>query len=517
MLLLAGVFELSGKGWLGIGSNGVLMTGVLLVMQLFVMLLCVEVPLRGICSLIKGKVTAETLIAASCFVSFLDGIIVLLGRNSERGLPFAVVSAFSVVFGMRGLRSYYIGMRNSLRVAVRAKAPWGIVTDDESVQDRSVLKRVPGAVDGFYKNLIRRDICEHIYTYAAPIMLIAALVFAFLSTVVRGRGGEFIHALGALVAISASFSCMSAYSGTFRLISSIARRGGCAVAGWAGADKIASSDGAFITDNDLFPQGTQSISGIRLMGIAGDYKAVECAGSLIIASGSGLENPFREFMRANHITPVHVERFTCYEGGGIGGVIRGENILVGTMAFMNLMGVRMPDDIRGANTVFLAINRKLAAVFTVSYTPSNAVQSSLLAMRNTKVNMLFALKDFNVSPKMLQKKFKVSMDGVEYIPVSDCYKIEQEDELHDNDAAGIVSLGNLTSFAQVASKAAQLRQITRLNTAVSLLGSAAGMFLVFCMCWNGPISSVTSWAMVLFMFAMHLVTIILSNLVKRKN
>ena len=516
MAILAGVFEVNGRGWFGIGENGVLMTGVLMVLQLVVMLLCIEVPLRGICSLIKGKVTAETLVAMSCFITFIDGIVILLSRNADRGLSYAVVSAFSVVFGMRGLRSYYIGMRNSLRIASKVQAPWGIVTDNESVEERSVLKRQYGAVGGFYKNLIRRDICEHIYTYAAPIMLIAAVVFAFMSTVVRGRGGEFIHALAALVAVAASFSCMSAYARPFRLVSAMARKVGCAIAGWTGADKIFSSDGAFITDNDLFPKGTQQVVGMRLTDIAGQYKAIECAGSLIIASGSGLEDPFREFMRKYNVTPVYVESFTCHEGGGIGGVIRGENILVGTAAFMNLMGVRMPEDIAKKDVIFMSINRKLAAMFAVRYEPSKGVQSSLVAMRDTRMNMLFALKDFNISPKMLQKKFKVSMDGVEYIPLSDCYKMEKSDELNETDAAGILSVGNLNSFADTVSKAAQLRQITVLNTAISLLGSVVGMFLVFYMCWNGPISSITSWAMVLFMFSMHLVTIILSNMVKRR-
>lgn len=516
MALLAMVFELTGKGWFGIGENGVLMAGVLLVMQLMVMLLCVEIPMRGICSLINGKITAETLIAASCFISFIDGIAVLISRNADNGLPFAVVSALSVAFGMRGLRSYYIGMRNSLRIASKIQSPWGIVTDNESVEDRSVLRKCHGATDGFYKNLIRRDICEHIYTYAAPLMLIASLVFAFLSTVVRGRGNEFIHALAALVAVSASFSCMSAYSRTFRLVSAAARRQGSAIAGWTGADKIFSADGVLVTDNDLFPNGTQKVSGMKLTGLTSPYKAMEYAGSLIIASDSELKNPFREFLRENGVVSVYVDSFACYEGGGIGGVIRDDNILIGTAAFMNLMGVRIPEDIVKNDVLFLSVNRKLAAVFSVEYKPSKAVQRSLLAMRNTKMNLLLALKDFNISPKMLQHKFKVSMDGVEYIPVNDCYRMERDDVLEETEAAGIISLGGLGAFAETVAKAAQLRQITLLNTAVSLLGSAVGLFLIFYMCWNGPISSVTSWATALFMFAMHLVTIILSNMVNRR-
>ncbi len=516
MVLLVAVFEITGRGWFGIGENAVLMTGVLLVMMLLVIFFCVEVPLRGICSIIRGKVTAESLVAISCFVTLLDGVIILISRNAERGLPFVVVSALSVMFGMRGLRSYYIGMRNSLRVASKVKSPWGIVIDDETVLDRNVLKKLPNTTDGFYKNLIRRDICEHIYTYAAPIMLITALVFAFIGTVVRGRGGEFIHALSALVGVTASFSCMSAYANPFRLVSIITRRLGCAIAGWTGADKMFSTDGAFITDTDLFPKGTQSVSGMRKIGDITDYKAMEYVGSMIIASGSELEHPFRDMLRDNGVNPVYVDSFSCYEGGGIGGMIHNDNVLVGTAAFMNLMGVRMPEDLVRNSGIFLAVNRRLAAVFTVNSVPSNAVQNSLLAMRGTRMNMLLASRDFTISPKTLQQRFKVPMDGVEYIPLNDCYRMTQTDELEKIDTAGIISLGSLSSFAETVAKAVQLRQITLMNTAVSILGSVAGLFLVFYMCWNGPITSVTSWAMTLFMFAMHFVTIVLSNLVKRK-
>lgn len=516
MVLMATVFEITGKGWFGIGENGVLMTGVFLVMMLLVMFFCVEIPLRGVCSIIRGKVTAESLIAISCFMTLIDGVVVLLSRNAARGLPFAVVSALSVMFGMRGLRSYYIGMRNSLRVASKVKSPWGIVIDEETVMERSVLKKLPDATDGFYKNLIRRDICEHLYTYAAPIMLIAALVFAFLGTVVRGRGGEFVHALSALVAITASFSCMSAYSMPFRFVSAFSRRMGCAVAGWTGADKMFSSDGAFITDIDLFPKGTQTVTGMRKLLDITDYKAMEYVGSMMIASGSELEHPFREMLNENGVNPVYVESFSCYEGGGIGGMIHNDNVLVGTSAFMNLMGVRMPEELVRSRDIFLSVNRRLAAVFTVESRPTRGVQKSLLAMRNTRVNMLLASRDFTISPKTIQKRFKVPMDGIEYIPLSDCYKMNQTDEPEKIDTAGIISRGSLGAFAETVAKAAQLRQMTIMNTMVSIFGSAVGLFLVFYMCWNGPITSVTSWAMALFMFAMHFVTIILSNLVKRK-
>jgi hypothetical protein len=41
------------------------------------------------------------------------------------------------------------------------------------------------------------------------------------------------------------------------------------------------------------------------------------------------------------------------------------------------------------------------------------------------------MRDFNITPLMLQQKFKVSMDGIEYIPIQDSYMISTRARRND--------------------------------------------------------------------------------------
>jgi cation transport ATPase len=514
MVYLTVSFEFTGSAAV-IGSSRSLMLSVLMLMQLVTMLLCLEIPVIGFFTAIRGKAGAETLITASFIVTFADSAVALLTGNMTQGLPFVAISALSAMFGLRGMLSYNTAMRDSLRVLSKIKSPWGLVADTDSVEDRTVLKRLPDSTKGFYRNLMGRDICEHVYSYAAPLMLVAAVVLAFLSTVVRSRIGDFLHVLAALVAVTASFSALSAYSMPFKTVASLARRGGCAVAGWTGADKLFDIDGVYITDNDLFPRGAQTVVGVRVVGNMSRYKAAEYAGSLTAESGSSLSMPFDELMREEGAAPVDVLNFNSYDGGGIGGMIRGESAMLGTAGFMTMMGIRLPEDAPSGRVIYLSVNSRVAAMFAVKYKASDAVRRSLAALKRTRLTMLFALKDFNLAPKLLEKRFGVNLAGAEYIPLEDCYRIAREEVAKNDDTVGVVNKGGFIPMARTAAYAAKLRQAALISTAVSVLGSIAELVILFYMCWNGPVYSVTVWAVGLFMLAMYLITVILANLTRR--
>ena len=514
MALMSMTFEIRGHAFI-VGENGLTLTALLMVALLAVMFLCFDVTIVGFYSAIKGKFSGEALIALSCVVSLIDGAVILLSHGYKSGMSLCAVSALSVVFGARGAAYYNLGMRDTLKVLTREKDKFGIHADTETVEDRSVLKEYSNAVDGFYANLLRRDICEHLYSYAAPIMALTAIVFAFLSTVVRGRPGDFFHAFAAMTAVSASFSCLSAYSMPFKNVAQIARKTGSAVAGWEGADKLADADGVFISDNDIFPAGTQYVTGVEVNEQVGRQKAIEYAGSLAAASGCGLENPFNELMKSEGVNPSGVEDFSCYEGGGIGGVVRSENVLMGTSAFMDLMGVIIPEEYAKYNGIFLAVNRRFAALFGVSYYPKPLIQHCMVSMRKAGLRLIFAIKDFNISPTRLSKRFKLSLKGMEFIPFSDSYRLPHDEKPLVSDAVAIVGKEGFPAFARIISRSAKLRQAALLGTLVSLLGSACGMILLFRMCWTGPVYSVTSWGVGLYMLAMHLVTVVLAEMVKR--
>ena len=82
--------------------------------------------------------------------------------------------------------------------------------------------------------------------------------------------------------------------------------------------------------------------------------------TLIRDSGCGLDKVFHDLLRAQGAIYRHADRLCCYEGGGLSANIRGDQVLVGSSAFMNLMEVTLPQGLNIKNAVFCAIEGELA-------------------------------------------------------------------------------------------------------------------------------------------------------------
>lgn len=515
MVLFTYLFDGGKSVPFGIGKDQILLTGVLLIMQLVVMMMGIDVLLDGLKDLIKGDPGGESLVFMSCFISGIVAAIMIAKGYVDNGLPFCTVSACSLAFAIYGKRSYAAGMINTLRTAVAASSPYAVVSDHKTIEDRVVLKKISISTAGFYRNLGQRDACETAYAYAAPLFVVAALLFAIITVIGRGSVQSFGYSFSGMIAISASFSALLAYNVPFKKVSVHSKRSGGAIAGWGGASEMYMADGALITDYDLFPVGTISLNGIKLFGGISQNKAFAYTASVIVASGSGLAKVFSDLLKSQGIAFVKTEDFACYEGGGVGAVIHGERVLVGSGAFMNLMGIRIHNGINMKNAVFTAINDELVATFAVNYVPANSVQNALVSVLKTRISMLFAVRDFNMTPLMLKQKFKVPMDNVEYIPVEDCYKVSEDSPEGALGAVAVLCREGLGPFGEVISQGRQLHMITMMATMISVISSALCLLIFFFLCFKGAFVSASAANVLTFMLIAQFIEVILFRFIKR--
>ena len=450
----------------GIGNNGALLTGVLLIMQIVVMMLSVDVLVTGVKNLLKGTFGGETLVLVSNLCSVAYAMSCLLGDGTVSALPFCTISAITLMFALRGKRAYEIAVAATLRTAVAAANPYSVVLDAKSIEDRAVLKKTTVTTDGFYSNLRQEDISEFSYNLFAPLITVICLVLSVLIRFIIKAEVSFLYVLSALTAVSASFSVMLTFALPFKRVAKKAKRSGAAIAGWGGAVNVAAADSALITDEDIFPMGTMSINGIKVFEGVPQSKAIIYTSSMIIASGSGASYVFSELLKGQKYPIESVDEFACYQGGGISGIIRGERVMVGSAAFMNLMGIRVPDSVNTKDAMFTVINDELSSVFQLNYIPANSVQKAIVAIMKTKVTMLFAVRDFNVTPSMVQRKFKVNMSNFEDLSVEDCYRASEEDSENMPQVSAILSRGGLAPMADAVVMGWQLKLVSTHATAV---------------------------------------------------
>ncbi len=501
----------------GIGTNLNIAGGVVLVLQLLVMAAGIDILISGLDSLISIEPNGETLVLLSNVLSFTDGFIMLANRDFSFGMPLSVVASASLVFALHGRKAYYKAMVDSMKAGLTSNNCYGVVSEHDDEADREVLKKVFGKTKGFYRNLISEDVSEQYYFFATPFIIILGFILALLASVGSGRGESFAHCYAVIMVTAAVFPAVSAFALPFSYAASSLRKSGCALAGWTGACEIFDSDAAMITDEDVFPAGSVTISSIKVYSGSNQQKLIEYSASLIIASNSGLSRVFDDLLRTQGFRQYQVDKFSCYEGGGIGGLVNGENVLVGSGAFMNLMGIRVPDKINVANTIFAAVNDRLAVIYALNYVPVNSVQSALEALLTTRIDVLLAVKDFNVTLNTIQKKFKVSMEGVEYLPIEKSYKLSENEDVSEKNVAAVLVREGLTPLSETISKGKNLKTVTELNTAVCLAGSLIGMLLMFFLCKTGSFASTTPNNVFFFMMAVEIAVVLLSQLVKKRS
>lgn len=512
MVLITFVFEAGLAVPYGIGHSLVHAAGALVILLLVVMMLCIEVIIRGTDYLISGNPNAETLIMLSCVFSLVSATFTILSGTALM-LPFCAVSALSLVCASFGERSSMRAMTDTLKVAISSAEPYGVQAQYNENIDNTVLKKSYGRTDGFYTNLMQQDISENLYRYASPILLIATLLITVISVLFNRTVENSLHTLSALLAAAAPFSALLTFSLPFSIVTKNLCKEGVAIAGWGGADDIAHTDGVCVTDDDMFPQGTLALTAVKVFDGAAPNNVICYTASLIIASGSGLTSLFADVLTEKGITPLRVADFECHESG-VSAVIQGHHVATGSAAYMNLIGVRVPDDSNMRNAIFTAVNNRLVAMFTVDYKPLPAVQKALISLLKWRIDLFFAMRDFNITPSMVGLKFKVPFESFVFMPVKESYSISDPYSGERGRMAAILVRESLGPYAHAITGARLLRSASVFASMISIVSAAIGVILMFLMLWGGSFLSATPGNLIIYMLCMLAAVLLVCGYVK---
>lgn len=165
------------------------------------------------------------------------------------------------------------------------------------------------------------------------------------------------------------------FARTFQRQSARLYRYGAAISGWSGARVLSGECAVTITDQDLFPAGSVTLNGMKIYSDRSVSQIIGFASAVVQTAGSGLVPLFDEMMHSQNGRHYRVDTFRRYEGGGLGAEIQGDVILMGSIGFMKLMKVRMPEGTRLKQAVYLSVNGDLAAVFALNYAPAAGIRS----------------------------------------------------------------------------------------------------------------------------------------------
>ena len=471
----------------------------LLILEITVVMCGLDLFTGGLLAIVRGRMGAESLVSVSCVLSMLDAIRTAVTNRSDYGLPFCAVSALSMAFAIWG--AYYAckGRQTGFRVLASSKTLYTVTAEQGISGTETAILKSSGSAEGFVRRSEEADAGEYVYDILAPLLLIAAVVLGLLASVAHGQAGAALHCVSVLAAVGASFSCTICFSVPFAAAARRLRQSGAAIAGWSGLQDVGSGRGVIITDAELFPKGTVEIGKVRILEGSFADKIISYTGSVVAASGSGLAGPFADFLRRNAYSISRVEDFEPHDGGGVTAIVNGESIAVGGAGFMNLIGIRLPRKLTTKSSVYTAINGALVGIFNIEYKPIGSVQDALVTLLHSRLEPVFAIRDFNITPAMIKSRFKMPTDSFKFPAYAERYRISAAKPDPESRAAAVLVREGLGPLVEVAERGRRAYVGVRAAAAVSAVGSILGLVILFLLCWTGAFDSATVSNVIIYM------------------
>ena len=467
---LAGV-EYSGAaaGYLEPDAGMALHLGLLLIQCL----LCLPVFARAVTELLHRRCQPELLVSLFALAAAADGASFWLDGGRGAQLPLCTVAAAALYLTMRGEMLRLRGLRDSCHMATYDQEPYIVTAVAGGFRKQS------SSAEGFIRMTEQESEQRAWYYLLLPVILTACTVFAVLTAVNRFDLDNFFWYWSAILGAASSFAFTAAFGTPLGKLARRLQRDGCAVASYSGAAMMSRKGSMVLTDSDLFPPGTVFMNGMKVY--AHDaIQAVSYASSLMTASGCGLRQVFDDLCRSQGGHTYPVEDFSFYQEGGIAGTIRGESVLVGRADFMAQMGVRLPREIKLKTGVFLAVDKELVAVFAVKYMASDNVDAALQAILHNGIRPVFAVRDFNITPALIKRKFRINTKKrCLYPELSDRLALSEEEYESSGRPGALLFRNGLMPYAEVVIGGKRMHGAVRKNCAWALIGSICGTLLAF--------------------------------------
>ena len=476
------------------------------------LLLGLDVLVVGLSRAFHGKVGMDSLAALACLTTLGDGVVLALTGDGAARLPYTAVALAGLWCQLHGSYHKKCALRLSCRTAAASSHPYRVTLDEGKWNGRDTYAKWSGDCRDFGSRVQMDDGAQLIFRRYCPLLLLGDILLSVLATVGRGRSLELLWGMSALFCATAAFGGALAYGRSFHKIARRLIQSGGALAGWPGAACARRGDRVLITDGDLFPPGYVELNGYKVLGDFPMERVVAYTATLIRDSGSGLTKLFHDHLRALGGLMRNADHLHCYEGGGLSANIRGDQVLVGSAAFMNLMEVSLPVGLNVKNAVFCAIDGELAGIFALSYTLPDTVFPSIEELMREKVGPVLATRDFNLIPAMLKQRFKLAADKMDFPSVERRRELSDPDQSHSDQLVALLCREGIYPLAESVTGARRLRWATVVGAVLCCVGSTLGLLLaaylvsaqaygslsplnllIFLLTWLAPVWFLSGW------------------------
>lgn len=450
--------------------------------------------LDGLADLFRFRFTINTLLNFSFLACVTDAVFCL----EEQRVPCC--AAFSLQITMALMARYHrrtteIGQMDTLRKAVRLN---GLVTVEDYFEGKDGLLRAEGQVEDFmdhYSKPSGPEKLQSVYVFLSLLLCIGIAVFAGMLHGLRLAVQIFSTSL--LVAVPASF-----FIATTRPMAILEQRlhmVGTVLCGWQGVKGLSQKLAFPLRDQDLFPKGSTKLNGVKFYGDRNPDEVVSYTTALITEAGGGLAPVFQQLLASRNGEEQSVTNFQNYGSGGIGGEVAGEPVLLGTLDFMQDMGVEIPQGTMVSQAVYASIDGQLCAVFAISYAKMRSAAAGMITLCGyRKLTPVMVCGDFMLTESFLRSKFNVRTRRIAFPTWEVREELKSVKPDADEPVLAMTTRDELVSAAYAVTGARALRTSTRLGVAVHLVGGILGLLIMLALAYLGSAELLTPTHVLLY-------------------
>ncbi len=448
----------------------------------------------SIADLLKGRFTVNALLTITFSICLMDSIFCLMDLRVPCCAAFSLEMTMALWARLQK-RNTEMAQLDTMRKAVRLT---GIVKADNFFEGKDGLLRKEGQVSDFmdtYDQPSTPEVTQNVY---AALSLIVCIAIACYTGYLHGFAMAIqILSTSLLVAVPASF--FVSISRPMAILENRLHMVGTVLCGWAGVRDLVGKAVFPLKDQDLFPQGSIKFNGVKFYGDRDPDEIVSYSSSLISVSGGGLVPVFQQLLKSRNCEQLKVDTFRNYGEGGVGGEVRGEPVLLGTLNFLQDMGVEIPEGTMVSQAIYAAIDGQLCAVFAISYAKMRSAAAGLVSLFGyRKLTMVKLPGDFMLTEDFLRNKFSIKSRRFVVPPRETGVLLKHFHPSPDEPVLALTTREELVSSAYAITGARALRQSTRLGVTIHLIGGILGLVIMLVLGYLGSTELLTPTNVLLY-------------------
>ncbi len=493
---------------------------ILAIIQIGAMLINISLIVDGLRNVSNFNFKSETLIAVFSFVTLFHTVSIIIFPKWGGYLPYAGVSILTLFFGGMARLMRYGAVKDAMRAISRKDCRYAVIKGmkDAAGKVRTVYKTAPAPLERTIMTMVlEEDDSERAMRFYVPFVLVLGFIFAITASFGIGAAHRFLWCYSAVLAVSVPAGAVLAYVYPFKSVSSHLASSGSVVAGNRGAKYLAQTDAAVVKDGDIFPTKIVSVVGAKTYGGFTPEKTNLFVMSMLKASGSGLYDVFCGYLHRmdGGALPV-VENFEFFENGGLGAYVNGEKVLLGSAGFIMRSGIRIPESVNAKNSIFLAINMQLAGHFTLKYDSQPSVRRALHYFVHRKVVPVIASRDFNITPSMVELKFKLSQDKFGYPELEERIAYSGLKDASEDEICAAIAVDNMNCYSDAVSGGKRVHAAYKVNLILGWISVILGMPIVFYLLFTNAPASVTPIYLICYILLWFIPTVFTSIAANRR-